>query len=234
MDWGLAKVLTGEPEVTPQADGKKDPTRIVPLRDATLNSRDGNVLGTWAFMSPEQAGGEVDKVDERSDVFGLGAVLCAILTGQPPYVGPNVGAVGLLAIRGDIASAFARLEASGVDAELAELCRQCLAPDREMRLRDAGEVARVVTAHLAAAEERARQADLDRVRVEGEKAKAAAQEHERARRRRAIQWAGGLLAAALAVGVAVSSVGRRSGPGCESRRRSPKGTGDIHAAGTYQ
>ena len=43
-------------------------------------------MGTPAFMPPEQAGGEIDKLDERADVFGLGAILCVILTGQPPYV----------------------------------------------------------------------------------------------------------------------------------------------------
>jgi serine/threonine-protein kinase len=71
------------------------------------------VLGTPAFMAPEQAGGEVEKIGPASDVFGLGAILCVILTGQPPYRGATVEAVRLQAIRGQLDDAFARLDASG-------------------------------------------------------------------------------------------------------------------------
>ena len=56
-------------------------------RDARVHDRPGEVFGTLPYMPPEQARGEADRVDRRSDVFALGAILCQILTGQPPYFG---------------------------------------------------------------------------------------------------------------------------------------------------
>ena len=46
-------------------------------------------MGTPAYMPPEQALGEIDRLDERCDVFSLGAILCEVLTGQPPYLGAD-------------------------------------------------------------------------------------------------------------------------------------------------
>ncbi len=82
LDWGLAKTVA-----QPDAGSlpSVDPT-IGVGRDETVH---GSILGTPAFMPPEQAEGRLDEINERSDVYGLGAILYEILTGQPPFSGAN-------------------------------------------------------------------------------------------------------------------------------------------------
>ena len=181
MDWGLAKVLTrggvadeeratlASRTASREREGQEEPTFIQTARSGTgSDTLAGSVMGTLAFMSPEQAAGEIDKLDERADVFGLGAVLCEILTGQPPYVADTSEEVRVMAIRGQLDDAFARLGACGTDAELVNLCKRCLSAKREFRPRHAGEVAGAVTEYLATVEQRAHQAEINRAAAEAE------------------------------------------------------------------
>ena len=52
-------------------------------------SQAGSIMGTPSYMPPEQARGETDRIDERADVFGLGSILCEILTGAAGVHGPG-------------------------------------------------------------------------------------------------------------------------------------------------
>ena len=168
MDWGLAKVLPRGGVVDDQHAGKlpKGETIIATARSGSADSdlsRAGSVLGTPSFMAPEQARGEIDRVDERADVFALGSILCEILSGQPAFTGRTSGEIQRKAAVGDLADAFARLDASGADAELIALARDCLAREPADRPRTAAIVSDRVTAYLAGVQERLRRSELERV-----------------------------------------------------------------------
>jgi tetratricopeptide (TPR) repeat protein len=190
MDWGLAKVLRKD-----EGGRMKDEEVQQTTPDSSFifhpssfeETQAGSILGTPAYMAPKQALGEIDQLDERADVFGLGAILCEILTGQPPYVGTDYTELHRKAVRAALTDAFAQLDACGADAELVTLCKRCLAAEPCDRPRDAGVVANELSAYLQGVEQRLRQAELARAQAE---VKA-----EEERRRRRVQLA---LAAALA------------------------------------
>jgi serine/threonine-protein kinase len=177
MDWGLAKVLPrggvaderlASRGFTPSDDSQNEPTVIETVRVGSIGSdtQAGSVLGTPAYMPPEQAGGEIDKLDERADVFGLGAILFVILTGHPPYLADTAEATRLMAIRGQLGEAFARLDAAGGDRDLVEMCKRCLSAKREERPRHAGDVADAMKAYLETVEDRAHRAEVERAKAE--------------------------------------------------------------------
>jgi serine/threonine-protein kinase len=192
MDWGLAKVLTRGGATDDEAAGMVDVHEtVIATARSTLEldqSQAGSVLGTPAYMAPEQALGELDTVDERSDVFSLGSILCEILTGQAAFTGRSKGEIMRKAGRCDVADAFARLDACGAHPELIALGRSCLAPEREDRPRDSGAIAARLTAHLAGVQERLRAAELAHAAesaraLEAERTTALAEARARAERR---------------------------------------------------
>ncbi|MBX9624767.1 MAG: protein kinase [Gemmataceae bacterium] len=161
MDWGVAKVMAHSPLADADPDALAGLGGAAAGDDGTAQTQLGRVLGTPAYMSPEQAHGLIDTLDERADVFGLGAILCAVLTGHPPYDGLTTKAVYKKAAKADLAEAHARLDGSGADPELVELCRRCLAADPAFRPRDASALAAEFTAYL---ERDLRRAERDQVR----------------------------------------------------------------------
>jgi serine/threonine-protein kinase len=192
MDWGFAKVLSangagqGTPrgETGPLACGGPDTVRTVRTEATGRSSIKGLVMGTLAYMAPEQARGQVERLDERADVFGLGALLCEVLTGLPPYTGRTARELQLQAAGGDLAEALARLDGCGADPELIALARDCLAPERERRPRDAAAVAERLSAYLAEVQERLRRAEVEKASAQAraEEAQATVRAERRARR----------------------------------------------------
>jgi tRNA A-37 threonylcarbamoyl transferase component Bud32 len=158
MDWGIAKALAARQQPAPVP-----PPPIMPalsVGGATAGSQEletlsGQIKGTPAFMAPEQARGDASRVGRASDVFGLGGILCVVLTGQPPYTRATHARAG------DVIEAFARLDACGADEELIELAKACLAPEPEARPADAAEVAARVKCYRD--QVAARQAEAERV-----------------------------------------------------------------------
>ncbi len=135
MDWGLAKVLPQGGVVDDSAAGKTKErqtviatTRSGSAADSDL-SRPGSVLGTPSYMAPEPARGEIDRLDERCDVFALGSILCELLSGEPAFTGRSSGEIERKASRGELKDALERLDRSGSDAELIALAKDCLAPE---------------------------------------------------------------------------------------------------------
>ena len=206
MDWGLAKVLGEETPASLDAGAAEETqawTQVSPAPESGSYTQAGSLIGTPAFIPPEQAGGEIERVNERSDVFGLGALLTVIVTGRPPYVGETFESVRVQALRGKLEDCFAGLDACGAEPELVVLCKKCLAFEPADRPADAGAVAAAVAGLRAAADERARQAELDRVQAEGETREALARAAEQRRRRRILLRATGIIALVFLVGFAL-------------------------------
>jgi serine/threonine-protein kinase len=194
MDWGLAKILAAQPPAAAETHQPDSVVETVRTAHADSATQAGSVLGTYAYMAPEQARGEVERLDRRCDVFGLGAMLCEILTGNPPYDGAHED-VRAQAEVGHLAQAQERLTACGADKELVELARRCLSARVEERPGDAAAVAAAVTAHLAGVQDRLRRAELERAAAEARAAE------ERKRRRVLLALAAAVLAL-VAVGAA--------------------------------
>jgi eukaryotic-like serine/threonine-protein kinase len=169
MDWGLAKVLPQGGVADDEEAGRIRHETVIQTDRAgtdTERSQAGSVMGTPAYMPPEQASGDLDRLDERADVFALGSILCEVLTGWPAFTGRTVGEIHRKSARGDLTDAFGRLESCVADAELTGLARECLACEPEDRLRNAGAVVARLTAYVAGVQERLRTAELARVEAQ--------------------------------------------------------------------
>jgi serine/threonine-protein kinase len=182
MDWGLAKRLAESPGQTPSPPAPSSSTPI-----PTSLTRPGEVVGTPEYLAPEQALGQAG--DQRTDVFGLGGLLCEILTGAPPFRTKGLRDLLQQVRTGDLRDATDRLDHCGGDPELIRLAKECLVADPAGRPADGSVVAARLAEYLAGVQEQLHRAEVGQARAE------ARVEGERTRRRLAV----GLAVAFLAV-----------------------------------
>ena len=142
LDFGLAKERGARRTEETEIDSR--PRRDVDVSPAMTQA--GVILGTAAYMSPEQARGRV--ADRRADIWAFGAVLFEMLTGERLFAGETVTEV-LAAVLKD-PMRLDRLP-PGIPASLRQLISRCLERDPRMRLRDIGE-ARIALSGVQAGE----------------------------------------------------------------------------------
>jgi hypothetical protein len=141
LDFGLAKALTDHLASGPAPDASQSPTL------AAHGTQAGVILGTAAYMSPEQARGKA--VDRRADIWAFGCVLFELLTGRPLFAADTVSDTLAAVLRSE--PDWSSLPA-GTPAALHALLRRCLTRDPRQRLRDIGD-ARVELERLRTADE---------------------------------------------------------------------------------
>jgi WD40 repeat protein len=161
VDWGIARrfgtsagrsdLLAATPAPIPQAPMHAAPNQTTDFVAAASGdeplTQAGQVLGTPAYMAPEQAAGDVEAISTPADVYSLGAILYEVLTGRPPHQGRNVDEV-LASARSGRFPRPAKVR-RGVPAALEAVCLKALAREIGQRYLSATDLARDVEQWLA-------------------------------------------------------------------------------------
>jgi len=155
LDWGLAKRMADDPDGARRTSTDDDDRlRETWATHCSLPSLMGEIKGTPQYMAPEQAAGRADLIGRWTDVYGLGAILYHILTGRPPFNGPDVASVLRQVVADEPAppSCLAPATPRGLEAA----CLRAMAKDPGRRHAAAGDLADEVRQWLAETAERSR------------------------------------------------------------------------------
>lgn len=159
LDWGLAKLENdGELALRLTLSGDGSDSHLT-------RTMHGDVVGTPLYMAPEQAAGDLENVDARTDVYGLGAILFAILTGEAPHENSNRSSGGTFRVQ-EFLDHIAVSEAKSpreinpeVSADLEAICLRAMAREKFARYRSATELATAVESWIAGRHEQEKRYD---------------------------------------------------------------------------
>lgn len=145
LDWGLAK---SKDDVDCHADGIAETIRLLHLGDvdSAAKTQYGQVMGTPAYMAPEQACGQLDAIDERSDVYSLGVVFYELLQGRPAFTGASPAQI----IKNVLNDVPAPLDQT-IPPELRAICTKAMHKKPQHRYAAASEIADEVRRFLSGA-----------------------------------------------------------------------------------
>jgi tetratricopeptide (TPR) repeat protein len=147
VDWGLAKPLRTVEEEAADSSAASGQQRATPMMAGSPKTIAGTAMGTPAFMSPEQAAGRLDELSPATDVYGLGATLHYLLTGQAAFGGSDVAAVRQRVVTGDFPRP--RTVRNQVPPALEAICLKAMALRPGERYSSAQELANDIEQWLA-------------------------------------------------------------------------------------
>jgi serine/threonine protein kinase len=158
MDWGLARVLGKKDtkDIRPQPNESVSAVRTDrrigagAKPDSSLLTMDGDQVGTPAYMPPEQARGDLERIGPHSDVYAVGAILYHLLSGQVPYVEPDTHATPWAILAQVLAGPPKPLHTltKDVPAELLAICERAMERDPKQRYASMTDLASDLRAYL--------------------------------------------------------------------------------------